>query len=80
MTESWRTRLTRWGFIAAIRAELEHAPQAERTLTVDLVGADGTVHATVEKVLHIRRRGAEAGARPAPSAAPAGAPRSGMRP
>jgi len=46
------------GFVEAIRAELEHAPKAERTLTVELVGADGTVHATVEKVLHIRRRDA----------------------
>src|SRR5690349_16766499 len=46
------------GFVEAIRAELEHAPNAERTLTVELVGADGTVHATVEKVLHVRRRDA----------------------
>ena len=47
------------GFVEAIRAELEHAPKVERTLMVELVGADGTVHASVEKLLHIRRRGAD---------------------
>ena len=39
----------------SIRAELEHAPKAERVLAVELVGADGTVHASVDKVLHFRR-------------------------
>jgi acyl-coenzyme A thioesterase PaaI-like protein len=46
------------GFVETIRAELEHAPKVERTLVVDLADADGTVHASVEKVLHIRRRDA----------------------
>ena len=42
-----------------IRAELEQAPKTERVMAVELVGADGTVHASVEKVLHIRRRNQE---------------------
>ncbi|WP_420126669.1 DUF4442 domain-containing protein [Longimicrobium sp.] len=39
----------------AIRAALIDAPAIERTYTVDLVDADGVVHATVEKIIHIRR-------------------------
>jgi hypothetical protein len=45
-------------FVEAIRAELASAPKLERTLKIDLTDADGAVHATVEKVLHINRRGA----------------------
>jgi hypothetical protein len=40
----------------AIRAALADAPAIERTYTVDLVDADGVVHATVEKIIHIRRK------------------------
>ncbi len=47
--------------IAAIKAELASAPKLERTFTVELADAAGTVHATVEKVLHISRRAAAAG-------------------
>lgn len=41
----------------AIRAALETERAVERTYVVDLVDADGAVHATVEKVIHVRRKG-----------------------
>ncbi|HEX5871232.1 MAG TPA: DUF4442 domain-containing protein [Longimicrobium sp.] len=40
----------------AIRGALAEAPTVDRTYTVDLVDADGVVHATVEKTIHIRRK------------------------
>lgn len=40
----------------AIHAALADASAIERTYTVDLVDADGVVHATVEKIIHIRRK------------------------
>jgi hypothetical protein len=40
----------------AIRAALAGAPSVDRTYTVDLVDQAGTVHATVEKVIYLRRR------------------------
>lgn len=40
----------------AIRAALQDAPAIERTYMVDLADADGVVHATVEKIIHIRRK------------------------
>lgn len=40
----------------AIRAALQDAPAIERIYTVDLMDADGVVHATVEKIIHIRRK------------------------
>jgi len=43
---------------AEIREELNHTPKLDRVLTVELAGADGTVHATVEKTLHVSRRAA----------------------
>ncbi len=42
--------------IAAIRAEVDGAGRSERIYTVELADAEGTVHATVEKTLHISRR------------------------
>jgi uncharacterized protein DUF4442 len=42
--------------VTAIREELARVPKLERVFTVDLTDAAGTVHATVEKVLHISRR------------------------
>lgn len=42
--------------VAAIRDALVTAPKVDRVFTVDLVGADGTVHASVEKTIHISRR------------------------
>ena len=39
-----------------IRREVASLGKVERTYTVELVDRDGTVHAEVEKVLHIRRR------------------------
>jgi hypothetical protein len=40
----------------AIRDALEEAPAIDRTYTVELADADGVVHATVEKVIHIRKK------------------------
>jgi acyl-coenzyme A thioesterase PaaI-like protein len=40
----------------AIHAALRTAPTVDRTYTVDLTDAEGVVHATVEKVIHIRRK------------------------
>jgi hypothetical protein len=40
----------------AIRGALADAPAVDRTYTVELVDADGVVHATVDKVIHIRRK------------------------
>jgi len=40
----------------AIRQGLTQESAVERTYTVDLSDAEGVVHATVEKVLHIRRK------------------------
>ncbi len=40
----------------AIRDVLMREPTVERTYTVDLVDAEGVVHATVEKVIHIRKK------------------------
>lgn len=38
----------------AIRAALAEAPAIDRVYTIDLVDAEGVVHATVEKTIHIR--------------------------
>ena len=43
--------------IAEIRRLLETAPKTERVFAVDLVDADGVVHAAVEKTISIRRKG-----------------------
>jgi acyl-coenzyme A thioesterase PaaI-like protein len=40
----------------AIHAALRAAPTVDRTYTVDLTDAEGVVHATVEKVIHVRRK------------------------
>ena len=51
----------------AIRAALREAPAVDRTYTVQLVDADGVVHAVVEKTIHVRRReGSPASAGPRP--------------
>lgn len=39
-----------------IRDLLSHLPKVDRTYTVDLMDREGTVHATVEKVVHVARR------------------------
>lgn len=41
---------------AAIHGALEHERSADRVYSVDLVDRDGTVHASVEKVVHVRRQ------------------------
>ena len=41
--------------VEAIRTELDAAGRTERAYAVDLVDADGVVHAAVEKLIHIRR-------------------------
>ncbi|MFN8012319.1 MAG: DUF4442 domain-containing protein [Holophagaceae bacterium] len=40
-----------------IRDLLRDLPKVDRTYTVELVDREGTVHATVEKVIHIARKG-----------------------
>src|SRR5256712_4502696 len=40
----------------AIRGELERTTKVDRVVQVDLKSVDGTVHASVEKTLHIARR------------------------
>lgn len=42
--------------IQTIKTELENAPSIDRTYTVELVDAAGTVHAEVEKAVYIARR------------------------
>ncbi|SRR5712692_2426560 len=47
--------------LEAIRGELTKAPTLDRVFTVELRSSDGTVHAVVEKTLHISRREADSG-------------------
>ena len=42
--------------VVAIRAEVDEAGMIERQFTVELRDGSGNVHATVEKLLSIRRR------------------------
>lgn len=42
--------------VDAIRAKADQHPKIEHTFLVDLVDAHGTVHASVEKLLSIRRK------------------------
>lgn len=42
--------------LSAIRSELEHARHVDRTYHVDLVDEHGTVHASVEKVVYVRKK------------------------
>lgn len=44
------------GELAEIRDLLANLPKVDRTYTVDLVDREGTVHAVVEKVVHIAPR------------------------
>ena len=44
------------GELEAIREQLTHEPKLERIYQVDLTDREGTVHATVEKTMHIRRK------------------------
>jgi len=41
---------------AAIHGALEHERSVDRTYSVELVDRDGTVHASVEKVIYVRRQ------------------------
>ncbi len=43
------------GTLDAIRAELAVTPKLERRFTVELRSRDGTVHAVVEKTLHVSK-------------------------
>lgn len=40
----------------AIRSTLDRHPSVDRTYVVELVDGEGVVHATVEKVIHVRRK------------------------
>ncbi len=42
--------------LGAIRAELERTTKVDRVFEVNLTSAQGTVHASVEKTIHIARR------------------------
>ena len=42
--------------LGAITSELEHARHVDRTYRVDLTDEQGTVHASVEKVVYIRKK------------------------
>ena len=42
--------------LAAIRRAVQQEGRVDRTYDVELASADGTVHAEVEKVIHVRRR------------------------
>ena len=42
--------------LAAIRRELEHTRHVDRTYHVDIVNGHGTVHASVDKVVYVRRK------------------------
>jgi acyl-coenzyme A thioesterase PaaI-like protein len=44
------------GELDEIRSVLETEPKTDRRYSVDLVDGNGTVHATVEKVVHVRKR------------------------
>ena len=44
------------GELDLIRGELEHARSIDRTYRVDLTDEHGTVHASVEKVVYIRKK------------------------
>ena len=45
--------------LAGIRRLLETAPSIDRVYVVDLADAAGTVHATVEKTIYIRKNGGQ---------------------
>ena len=55
---------------AAIQEALRGARSVDRTYRVELVDRDGTVHAEVDKVVYVRRRGDPGLAPTAPSATP----------
>lgn len=50
--------------LQTIKAELESAPSLDRTYQVELVDAEGVVHAIVEKVVYIARKDARPDAAP----------------
>ena len=43
--------------VGSIRSELVQVPKVDRIYPVELRSADGTVHAIIEKTIHISRRG-----------------------
>ena len=51
--------------LAALRAEVDRTGKLEREFAVDLVSASGEVHASCQKLLSVRRRECEGGAREA---------------
>ena len=44
--------------VASIRADLQTLPKVDRHFTVELRSRDGTVHAVIDKTVHISRRAA----------------------
>jgi len=55
--------------VAAIRDLLEQQEKLDRVYSVDLVDAQGVVHATVERTVHIRKRRPPADSAPKPASA-----------
>ena len=53
--------------VEEVRRLLETQDKVDRTYSVDLVGKDGTPHATVEKVVNVRRRGGHPSSSPSQS-------------
>lgn len=60
--------------VAAIKHLLETEEKVDRTYSVDLVDADGVIHATIDKVVHVRRKDAARRAERAPEAPSTGRP------
>src|SRR5678815_4555753 len=56
-------RLTE-GVLEEIRDELTRTPKVDRAFQVELVDAAGTVHATIDKVIHVSLRAAGTGTAP----------------
>ncbi len=54
-------------FTAAIREELRQIPKLDRQFTIEIVDRAGTVHAVVEKTIHVSRRDASPPTAPPPS-------------
>ncbi len=53
--------------VGGIREELTRAPKLDREFTIEIVDRTGTVHAVVEKTIHVSRRDGSPPAAAAPS-------------
>ena len=53
--------------LESIRAELTESPKLDRVFQVDLTDEAGTVHATIERTIHVRRKDAISSSTSAPA-------------